>query len=417
VVNHSRTGLKPGILFLINDLQAGGAEMFLKRLGEGLSGEYQPWIGVLNPSSNQADFQRFFFEGSHWKEFPLYQYPETSLADQLFWKANAVLRPFGFANTYLKLKKAKEQRAWQHRLKKNRIVLVNSNSSASDAFVAKQLKPLVNLPWVLTQHSSYNRVRWGILGSEKEFINHAAAILGKTDAILYTAEDNVDIYSHVPLSAHTIFKKVYLGYEPQRDIPEKSDHHKPLKLVMMARGIPEKGWEQALQAIQILNAKQIQVELQAIYSPTEYMETLKQEYAGLAGVNWLGYLSNPAPLLAAAHASLLPSYFQESLPYAITESLAYGTPVIALPVAEIPSMLSTEWGLAGQLLQADPNGKAQVEGLAMAIQTYMDSPDCWSEHSRLARLAFASKFSLQTCLQAYKEVFDALTKIPQEQLR
>ena len=117
---------------------------------------------------------------------------------------------------------------------------------------------------------------------------------------MYTAEDNVDIYAHVPLSPHTIVKKVYLGYEPQGDIPEKPDHHKPLKLVMMARGIPEKGWAQALQAIQLLNAKQIQVELQAIYSPTEHMETLKQEYAGLTGVNWLGYLSNPAPLLAAA---------------------------------------------------------------------------------------------------------------------
>lgn len=414
--NHSRTELKPGILYLINDLQAGGAEMFLKRLGEGLSKDYQPWIGILNPSSNQADFHRLFFDGGHWKEFPLYHYQEGSFSDKLFWKVNAALRPFGRSNTYFQLKKAAETRAWQERLKKNRIVLVNSSSAASDAFVAKQIKPFVNLPWVLTQHSSYNKIRWGLLGKEEDFIDHSKGVLGKADAILYTAEANVEIYSQVELSPKTIFKKVYLGYEPQVDVPGKSNQYTPFKLVMMARGIPEKGWEQALQAVHTLNSEQIQVEFYAMYSPGAYMDTLKENYSNLKGVHWLGYVPHPAPLLAEAHASLLPSYFQESLPYAVTESLAYGTPVIALPVAEIQSMLSTEFGIAGQLLEADMNGKAQVEGLVKAIETYIKRRDCWEQHSRLARLAFASKFSLKTCLQTYKDVFDSLTKTPQKQL-
>jgi len=63
--------VKPGILYLINDLQAGGAEMFLKRLGEGLSPHYQPWIGILSPERNNAEFRRFFLEGGSWKEIAL----------------------------------------------------------------------------------------------------------------------------------------------------------------------------------------------------------------------------------------------------------------------------------------------------------------------------------------------------------
>jgi glycosyltransferase involved in cell wall biosynthesis len=402
--------VKPGILYLINDLQAGGAEMFLKRLGEGLSPHYQPWIGILSPERNSAEFRRFFFDSGFWKETSLYQFKKDSWADWAYWKANAVGKRFGVENVYLRLRQHHERKGWQTWLKQKNIVLVSSSSTATDSFVAKRIKAHIDLPWVITQHSSYNQVGWARQGSEKEFIRHANLVLCQADAILFTAEDNKAIYPHLNLSSKTQIKKVYLGYEPQSKVPEKPLKTQPLKLAMMARGIPEKGWEQALQAVEILNADNIQVELQAIYSPSDYMDSLQDQYAHVQGVFWRGYVSNPAPILAEAHASLLPSYFQESLPYAVTESLAYGTPVICLPVAEIPSMLKTDLGLAGQLLDSDSNGKANIQSLVNAIQLYRNNPKECKEHSALARLAFAKKFSMQTCLQEYKAVFDALTQ-------
>ena len=402
--------LKPGILYLVNDLQAGGAEMFLKRLGEGLSKHFQPFIGILDKQNSQDEFSQFFFEGGCWKEFPLYHFNEDSLRIWLYWKANAAMGLFGKKMVYEELKKGEEQKVWRQRIKTHNIVLVNSNSAATDAFVAKKIKPNINLPWVLTQHSSYNKIRWNKYSTEREFIEQVSAGLRLPEAILYTAEENLEIYQHVALSPHTRIKKIYLGYEPEPAVPEKPLQTKPLKLSMMARGIPEKGWEQALKAVEILNADAIQVEFQAIYSPSEYMDSLQGQYAHVQGIHWRGYVPNPASILAESHATLLPSYFQESLPYAVTESLAYGTPVITLPVAEIPMMLKTDLGLAGQLLEAESNGTANIHGLVKAIQRYIDNPEQCREHSMRARLAFAEKFSMQTCLNEYKAVFDALTQ-------
>jgi glycosyltransferase involved in cell wall biosynthesis len=402
--------VKPGILYLINDLQAGGAEMFLKRLGEGLSPHYQPWIGILSPERNNADFRRFFLEGGSWKEIALYQYKESALADWAYWKANAIGKRFGINGVYSFLRQYHERKGWQKWLKQKNIVLISSSSTATDSFVAKHIKSRIDLPWVLTQHSSYNKVAWSRHGSETDFIQHANRVLSKADAILFTAEDNKEIYSHLSLAPTTRIKKVYLGYEPRAEVPTKPIQTPPLKLAMMARGIPEKGWEQALKAVEILNADAIQVEFQAVYSPSEYMEALQGQYAHVQGIHWRAYVPNPASILAESHATLLPSYFQESLPYAVTESLAYGTPVITLPVAEIPMMLKTDLGLAGQLLEAESNGKANIEGLVKAIQMYIDYPEQCREHSMRARLAFAEKFSMQTCLNEYKAVFDALTQ-------
>jgi hypothetical protein len=49
---NSGNRLKPGVLYLVNDLQAGGAEMFLKRLGEGLSKHFQPLKEAVGRSSH-----------------------------------------------------------------------------------------------------------------------------------------------------------------------------------------------------------------------------------------------------------------------------------------------------------------------------------------------------------------------------
>ena len=70
----------------------------------------------------------------------------------------------------------------------------------------------------------------------------------------------------------------------------------------------------------------------------------------------------------------------------------------------------SRWGLAGQLLEAESNGTANIHGLVKAIQRYIDNPEQCREHSMRARLAFAEKFSMQTCLNEYKAVFDALTQ-------
>jgi glycosyltransferase involved in cell wall biosynthesis len=103
-----------------------------------------------------------------------------------------------------------------------------------------------------------------------------------------------------------------------------------------------------------------------------------EERMGLGGsILWTGEIEDPGSVLAAADVLLLPSEW-EGLPYALLESMAEGTPVLATPVGGVPEVLTgplaagclpwslETWGPAARRLLTDPTARAEWRVAAAA---------------------------------------------------
>jgi glycosyltransferase involved in cell wall biosynthesis len=83
-----------------------------------------------------------------------------------------------------------------------------------------------------------------------------------------------------------------------------------------------------------------------------------------AGVEWLGFVDDPTPLLARADLLLLPSAFESGLPLAAIEALGAGVPVLASDIAVHRGAGASRGGL--QLLPVGDAARWGEAALAMA---------------------------------------------------
>jgi glycosyltransferase involved in cell wall biosynthesis len=121
-------------------------------------------------------------------------------------------------------------------------------------------------------------------------------------------------------------------------------------------------------------------------SPLEPHLRVAEQTMGLGGsVLWTGDIEDPGSVLAAADLLLLPSVW-EGLPYALLESMAEGTPVLATPVGGVPEVLTGPlavgclpwsrevWGSAARRLLGDPGARAAWQAAAkVRLSDYAES--------------------------------------------
>lgn len=401
---------KPGILFVMNTLRPGGAEMFVLRLAKYLSSSFD--IHIYSCLSHQ-DSPEFIgqFENTvrvQWLNDIPAELPKWK--EWLFWKSNALASVIGIQGFYSKLKQNERKRYFQRELKNRNIKIINSSETHSDAFAINYLKHHFGIPVVVTLHSAYNKENWGVGDFQKRFFENALNVLGGADSILYTAEANLEIFKQLRNYSGPQPEKVYLGYVPIKTHSIRADLGIPkdaFVVSMMARGIPEKGWQQAIEAFFELLKQVPNSYLLLIHTDTPFLSDLKNKYATTEQIQFLGYLENPANVLASSDCSILPSHFPESLPYAITESLACGTPVFATPIAEIPEMLKTNIGFAGNLIPFNSDNVADSKKLAELLVELASSTSLRKELRQRAEKAF-QKFSMEACGSRYKRQFDIL---------
>jgi glycosyltransferase involved in cell wall biosynthesis len=400
-----------GLLFVVNELRPGGAEMFIIRLAKFMQSEYTIYVHSCFPENDDADFVRQFNEEVPFSRFPNQQYTLPKWKEKVFWKINAVGVVLRQKGLFAKLRKLDKIRFYKQEVKKHNICITNSSASHSDDFAVNYLKRNFGIPAVISMHSAYNSENWGNNKEiQADFFCQMTPILCGADALLYTADHNIALLGHLPPLKNVLVEKVYLGYEPKKvtlsrqslTIPENA-----FVVTMMARGIPEKGWEQAIGAFSLLLNNRADSLLILIHTNTQYMHELQVRHKHETRIRFVGYVADPSAILHNSDCTVLPSHYPESLPYAITESLAYGVPVFATPIAEIPQMLQTSEGTAGALIPLDENGVASVSDLASEL--IKAATDKWHLKAMKNRstLAFA-KFSMSQCGERYKQVFEQL---------
>lgn len=401
---------RPGLLFIINDLRPGGAEMFLLRLGMHLKESYSIHILTINQGCDDPQFVAQIKQSLPFNFFPELKKQPPILLNWFFWKINALLVRVGKKGRYVILREQWNLRRLKREIQLRNIRVVNTSGTPPDYIASTIFKRKLGLPWVLTMHSSYNPPFWSVFGSRDVMRETCNEIFSGADQIFYTADENLEIFKLLSDKQIKEPEKLYLGYALDLNLKGREQLGIPgdaFVVSMMARGIVEKGWDVAIEAIQKLKQKVPQLLFVLIFTPTEYMQALQNQYASQPEFRFLSFVSNPASWLASSDCFILPSRFPESLPYAIIESLGVGTPVIASPVAEIPQMLESEQGLAGALIECDATGNPSSENLASLLSKLAMEPELRQVWSKNAQLAF-KKFSMETCGKRYKQAFDNL---------
>jgi L-malate glycosyltransferase len=293
----------------------------------------------------------------------------------------------------------------------HQIDLVNTHLFHSDRFVTQTLKQS-HLPIVLTDHGDYYFVVERHLGTSQEI----QQIFDRVNQIIYISDSNKAFLAKYVKNVDQRGIKIYNGVS-QPDLAISSPTARSQLNIsntdfvfgMVARGIPEKGWAEAIAAFRQVHAQQQATHL-ILVGASPYLSSLQQalEPDLRPFVHFTGHTSNPNHWIAAFDVGLLPTYFPgESLPNSIIEYLSIGKPTIATHVGGIPEMLTFEDEPAGITIELTESGIANVAELMNAMLNYLNSASLLEQHSQQAQHAF-QQFSLEQCAASYEAVFSSL---------
>lgn len=394
---------KKSILFVINDFNVGGAEVFVLRFGIALQTKYNVYITDLSPHKKDSNFKGQFLDAGF--NYLPNKFQFSKISEWFYWKLNAVFSLLGIKSFYDTIKQKKQGFYWLNQFKKHDIKIVNSHLIASDEFVYKTIYPLkdeVTFKWVITMHSSYNPLHYQFKNhlDKEKFFEKVKAIMNASDSIVGVAQENFSIFKEVKINKQP--QKIYLGFTPKNQSFFDQSNDK-IKLLMIGRGIEEKGWEIAIKAFEKLHLKHKNIELYLVGPLTEYMLNLKNKYSN-ASIFFEGYQSDPTKYYLQAFVTILPSY-GESLPYTVIESLGYRVPVIVSNRGEMGEMIQTNGAYAGALIKDDENTNLpSIESLEVEIENLIiDS--AYYEKLKMNTSYVFEKFSIEYCVKEYEKLF------------
>jgi glycosyltransferase involved in cell wall biosynthesis len=398
--------MKKGILFVINELRPGGAEMFLLRLAHYLESDFEIHIYCLFPATNDEAFVNLLKSKVKFKFLPPFQGRLSDLRTNTYWKLNAIGILFKKKGIFTKLVERDKRIYFRKEIIKRKIRVINTSGISSDNFAVNYLNKYFKIPVLLTMHSDYNQEFWDVEGRSKDvFLKLAESIFTNSAVIAYTADHNINVFKELINYKGIKPEKCYLGHTPTAPKSNRMElgiGEDAFVIVMMARGIIEKGWVEAIKAFTILQMQNANSYLLLISTETEHIQKLKEENEENSHIIFKGYQAEPSTFLHSSDCMIFPSHFPESLPYAITEALACGKPVFACPIAEIPLMLETEEGIAGELIPLTNEGVADHFFLAEKLIELANDLQLLTRKQVLAEKAFA-KFSMEKCGEFYKE--------------
>lgn len=182
-------------------------------------------------------------------------------------------------------------------------------------------------------------------------------------------------------------------------------------LCLVARAIPDKGWEEAINAVAWASARSCRnVHLLLIGEGPEYDRLKSQTTHNF--VHFLGFRSNIRDYFATSDLGFLPTRFRgESAPLVLIDCLLSGKPVLASDIGEIHQMLNTEKGLAGELVALE-DWAIPVERVGQIILTLAND---YLAYHRLLRCVplVATKFDTRVMVDNYEEVYRGVLGTPE----
>ena len=275
------------ILISISNLMIGGAQTFVIRLATGLSDRHCVYVYNLSPELNETTLAARFPPQIKIAYLPL---PLNCLARKIDEYLNKVS---------IKSKLLTKFKAWhfQYILHKLNIDIINSHLYHSDDFVVFEIDRK-NIPVAVTDHGDYRYILREQLADKSRIIE----IFERVDGIVYVSDSNAASLAPWIANSSAIKQKIYYGV-PQTiidgdvAIEKQKLQISPQALVfgMVARGIAEKGWTEAIEAF--INAKKLtskEIHL-ILVGASNYLDTIRESLPAelLTSIHFVGYSSSP----------------------------------------------------------------------------------------------------------------------------
>lgn len=201
--------------------------------------------------------------------------------------------------------------------------------------------------------------------------------------------------------------KIYNGYRAKinddGDALKKNLNIKKGDFVfgMVSRGIPEKGWEVAIQAFLKLGRPDTHL---ILTGKSDYLNTLESKYGIDDRIHFTGHSDNPINWINIFDVGLLPSvYPSESLPTVIIEYLYCNIPVIASDAGEIKNMTGQGTHPSGLIIPIQ-KGAVDIDMTAKAMQQYIEDKELYGKHKKNAGVCY-QMFDMDKCVEKYVGVY------------
>ncbi len=385
------------ILFIIPDLQIGGAQTFLARLASYLKKNgHSVFIYTVHPDKVDNEIFNFFtadvpvinrFYFDLMKKFDAFPLVKKII--------RRLINPYKFDSK--KLRKF---------LKKNEIRIINSHMYLADLYLSR-----LNLPGyakISSWHGCYNLLLDSLsvnsIDCDKR-VQELRIIFEDFKHIILISERQKNAYEKLKLKLPYSF--IYNGFEKPKVIkPVEFDKGGAFVFGMVARGDKTKGWAEAIEAFTILKSKIDKPVKLVLVGDSKFLRDLKRQNQD-PDIIFAGATDNPLGWIYHFDVGLLPTYFPaESLPNSVIEYLAMGIPVIATRWAEIPKMIDSDKGKAGILIDLK-NGKPSINQLAEAMFRLITDKQLYQDLKANTQYAF-EKFSMEVCVRKYIKLFQDL---------
>ena len=406
------------ILVAVEEFRIGGAQTFALRLAQALhEAGHRVYLYNMYWQYTEHDLVRRLAP-----DVELLQYqPISKKTDTILLRADDWVQRQGWE---INLRGKTLRNHLRQSIIEKKIEVVSSNTFKCDYLLSQVLKEFPLVPLIVTMHGDYEQFL--VFYRQKQhyvipnYIRKLAETIARVNGIAYLSEQNLEVIQPDVVSVsstHIQIRRIYNGLEGRfsTDAPNYSRKQlniEPTALVfgMVARGVPEKGWEPVINAYQRFRQVTERSTNLVLVGASPFLDQLRETYRADETIRFLGFVNNPIDCATSFDVGILASSLKESLPNSIAEYLFCGKGVISTDVGEIRQMILTDEGQeAGLLIDFPIQGLADVEQLYQAMRRYAEEDGLLDNHQTLAPQAFA-KFEMSRCVRAYIRLYEDCAK-------
>ena len=264
--------------------------------------------------------------------------------------------------------------------------------------------------WSITTHGHYDHLV-SFPQDDIAFPDLFPVIFKRADHIFYTADKNLQSLKKLPFDIQPKSSKINNGFsKPHGGAIDRASYNikkEDIVFVLAARGVPEKGWKEAITAvIKLNNENNNNHRAYHIFmiGDSSYVRSLQNEYR-FPYIHFVGFQSELAPFIAASDIGLVPTYYiSESQPLIIIEFLASNKPCVASDIGEISQMLLNGNHKAGELVQYN-GGPINVEELVRAIKKIIKDQETYNKYAEDTKELF-KQYDMTLCADRYLELIN-----------
>jgi glycosyltransferase involved in cell wall biosynthesis len=288
------------------------------------------------------------------------------------------------------------------------ISLVHSHTLGAELWFFEYWKITAHIPYLVTLHGSYEATNRAHLPDER-----IAKLVSGVSHFVYTADKNLKLFDFLTLPRSILTKLPNAMPVDPLPFPKTREDlgiaSNAVVYALVARGIPEKGWEASIAAFVRLREKHPELALHLLLcGEGDEPDRLFDLHSTDPDITFLGFQTRIHGLYRLSDVAMVPSRFSgESYPLCIIQAFQTGTPVIGSRIGEIATMLAPPDRMpAGVLIEPSEDNDLFVRSLEDAMEIMLSEPSR-NEYAKAARM-LGEGYSMDKLVSVYCHLYESL---------